>query len=166
MITGKDLNGDERRAALNAELAKLNEDVEAAISARKKWMDDHMADYAKFKIGDVLYDGDTGRWMGVVTEYYRYHQGDPRFDTSMSIDYRFKNDMRTIDNTSRQPGVWFTTAQQMLDSGRYRANEKEMWERRAANPETLEDKERMLQSLRSFFTNQAMTSGRLGGCYE
>lgn len=132
---------------LKAELAALNKSVEGAIATRKKWMDDHMVDYAKFKIGDVLYDANTGRWMGVVTEYYRYHQGDPRFDTSMSIAYCFKTDQRCTDNTSRQPGVWFTTAQQMLDGGRYRANEKSLWERRAANPETLEDRETMRERM-------------------
>jgi hypothetical protein len=90
------------RQRLDAELAQLNEDVDRAIATRKAWMDAHMTDYARYQVGDVLYDLDTGRRLGTVVELYRYwgSQDDPRFDRSMAVHYRYGS-----DNTSRQPGL-------------------------------------------------------------
>lgn len=81
---------------LNAQLAALNSDVDAAHARRRQWMDEHMADYAKYPIGETLFDRRTGHKLGKVVEHYRYHRDNPLYDTSMSIDYRFSNG----DNTS------------------------------------------------------------------
>lgn len=95
---------------MEAELTALNKEVEEAMAKRTKWLDDHMAMVAKFQIGDEIYDIKTGRLLGVVTEHYRYHRGDPRFDDSLSINYRYKTEFHgVIDNTFRQMGVWFGT---------------------------------------------------------
>ncbi len=85
----------EERKRLDAELAKLNKDVKDAITLRKKWMDEHMPIYARFKVGDVLYTRD-GHCLGCVCEVYRYWAGrDERYDTCMSINYRFTNGSNT-----------------------------------------------------------------------
>ena len=83
--------------ALDQELKQLLAAVKQADNARKQWMDAHMADYADYQVGETLYDRDTGECVGVVSGFYRYHEKDPRFDTCMSVEYRFSNG----DNTSR-----------------------------------------------------------------
>lgn len=96
----------EREKELKAELDKLTGAVNPAIDTRKQWMDDHMAEYAKFQLGDEIYERETGCKLGVVTELYRYwdSQNDPRYDTSMTIEYRFKTLDGFFDNTSRRGG--------------------------------------------------------------
>ena len=97
---------------LDRELALLNKKVKDAVKERKAWMDAHMADYAEFQVGDNLYDYQTGEFLGIITEHYRYHgDGDQRFYTSMNIEYRYRNPINIhphIDNTSRQPSRIFT----------------------------------------------------------
>jgi hypothetical protein len=89
-------------------LDQLNKAVDDAIATRKKWMDDHMVDYAKFQVGDEIYDGDTGRRLGVVTRLYRYHADrNPLLDRHMSIDYEFCVGKNMFDNTSRHLGRRF-----------------------------------------------------------
>lgn len=87
--------------ALDAELALHNQAVDAAVANRKAWMDGHMKDYAKFQVGDEIYERESGRKLGVVTELYRYWgTNNALYDTSMSIEYKFSADGRYIDNTS------------------------------------------------------------------
>lgn len=96
----------EKQAALDAELRTLNQDAAAALLKRKQWMDAHMKDYAEIQAGEQIYDSEKGL-LGVVTEHYRYWDNkDPRYDTSMSIDYCYSAPNGTIDNTSRQPGIF------------------------------------------------------------
>ena len=86
-------------------LDQLNKAVDDAIAARKKWMDDHMVDYAEFRVGDEIYDGDTGERLGVVTRLYRYHADrNPLLDRSMNIEYEFCIGKNMFDNTSRHLG--------------------------------------------------------------
>lgn len=89
----------------DAELAVLNAEVEAAIAKRKAWMDAHMVDYAKYQIGETLYDLKTGAVLGVISRLYRYWGGrDARYDTHMSVEYEFKTPHIGYDNTSRHAG--------------------------------------------------------------
>jgi len=103
------------KTALNAELAALNAAVDAALKARKDWMDAHMEAYSEFKVGDEIYDIRTGERMGVVSKLYRYQaRHNPIYDTSMSVDVEFTNNGWCFDNTSRYGGSrWFGTKDQM-----------------------------------------------------
>lgn len=96
-----------RRKVLDADLARLNAEVEAVLAKRRHWMDAHMADYARFQVGETLYDMQTGALLGVVSRLYRYWDGrDPRYDTSMSIEYEFETPRKgCFDNTSRYAGL-------------------------------------------------------------
>lgn len=126
------------KSALLEHLSKLNEAVDNAVTERNRWMDENMVNFAKFKVGDVVYDRVTGAWVGQISKLYRVHQNDPRFDRSMDIDYQFEVSRNCFDNTSRQY-LQLATAQQMVDNRWYRVNEKELWERRAMYPETVKD---------------------------
>jgi hypothetical protein len=99
----------------NTELDALNKAVDDAIAARKKWMDDNMEKFAKFKIGEEIYDisKNPPRFMGIVKEYYRIwgDDRDSRYDRSMNIHYRFTNG----SNTSSQIGVRFGTMKDWED---------------------------------------------------
>lgn len=81
--------------ALQKELDSLNAEVESAVAKRMAWMDAHMADFAEYPIGTELYkrtpdrgSAHFGDYLGKVTEYYRYHRNDHRYDARMDIDYR------------------------------------------------------------------------------
>lgn len=91
--------------ALDAEMKRLNQAVDDAVAARTTWMDAHMADYARHRLGDVLYNLENGQRVGVVSSLYRFHADDQRFDRSMSVDYRIQvDDYGTcFDSTSSQP---------------------------------------------------------------
>ena len=93
----------------NKALALLNEAVTAAITARTVWLDERMPNYAEFKIGEELYDLDTGKRLGTVCGYYRYDANHNVLrDTSMDIDYKLHVRDNIYDNTSRYAGrVWF-----------------------------------------------------------
>lgn len=91
---------------LRAQLNALNEAVDAAVNARTKFLDDHMAEVSLVKIDDPLYDRDTRRLVGYVTALYRYWQNrDWRYDNQFSVEVKFRHPLHTnyIDNTSRQP---------------------------------------------------------------
>lgn len=111
---------------MDAELAVLNSAVEEALSARKAWMDAHMTAYAKYQIGDVLYDMETGHELGPVVEHYRYHAGHPQFDDKMEIYYRYRKPNGVIDNTSRQFGLRIGTRAALAADLRSRAKYLEM----------------------------------------
>ena len=112
---------------LNAELEALNSEVTAVLAKRSSWMDAHMEDFARFKIGDEIYDMDSGRRLGIVSKLYRYWGGDrnPLDDTSLSIEYEYRTDgflggNGFYDNTSRQ-SISIGTAQELADRLKARA---------------------------------------------
>lgn len=128
---------------LDAALQLLNEEVEAVLAKRKEWMDEHMPDYAKVQVGEEIFDLRTCERLGVVTKLYRFHADrDPRYDTSMSIEYEFETGRRGCvvfhDNTSRH-GSYFPvgTRQEAADRLKDRAevtalgdpSAPETWER-------------------------------------
>ena len=106
---------EERRVALATELDRLNAEVKTAIAKRERWMDAHMPDYAKYQVGEAIYDMRSGARLGVVSRLYRYWGGrDPQYDVSMVIDYEFKTPQGFYDNTSRHAGgLWIGTAQEL-----------------------------------------------------
>jgi hypothetical protein len=115
------LNNDD-----NACLDELNKCVDDAISRRKDWLDSKMAQYAEFKIGDPIFDLDSSARVGFVTEYYRFRSDNDKgvWDTSLTIDYTFQtggfdSNVKSFDNTSRQPRALGTKEQAEL-----RASEK------------------------------------------
>lgn len=93
------------KAKLDAELKQLNDAVALAIAARRKWMDEHMQDYAKYSIGEMLYLNETGMCIGKVSSLYRYHQGNDALDDNMSINYKLYVHGNYYDNTSRYGGA-------------------------------------------------------------
>lgn len=87
------------------QLKLLNEAVEIAIKARTAWLDERMPKYAKFAIGEELYNLETGECLGTVKRYYRYWTDhDVMHDTSMDIDYEIHVGGCFYDNTSRYAG--------------------------------------------------------------
>lgn len=87
------------------ELKRLQAAVKDAIAARTAWLDEHMPKYARYEIGEELFDLDTGRSLGVVHSHYRYWAGqNPFYDTHMSIDYELRVLENVYDNTSRHAG--------------------------------------------------------------
>ncbi len=99
---------------LEEELKHLNQIVDAAIKQRTEWMDAHMVDFAKWKVGDKLYVLSTGEYLGAVSSLYRFwgKQKDPRYDTSMDIEYEFTRGDNIFDNTSRQPNLRIGTLEE------------------------------------------------------
>lgn len=111
---------------LQAELDVLNVEVTAVLAKRKAWMDAHMQDFSNFKVGDEVYDANTGRLLGAVSELYRYHaEHSPQYDTHMTIEIQFRMEGTTncYDNSSRHAGVGphFATRQEAEDAMRSRA---------------------------------------------
>ena len=88
-----------------SELDALNVAVADAVARRTAWLDAKMVEVARLKVGDALYDLETGRYLGVVSGIYRYHAGDHRYDRYCDVDYRFETNPQCYDNTSRQPGL-------------------------------------------------------------
>lgn len=129
-------------AELQKELDKLNAEVTAVLAKRKVWMDAHMADFSTFKIGDEVYDTNTGALLGVVSKLYRYWgERDPRYDTQMSIEIEYRVEgssegMNFIDNSSRHAGAGpsFGTKEQAQQAAQSRA-EYLAWKARGGNLE-------------------------------
>ncbi len=109
-----------RLAPLNTELKRLNEAVQEAIRLRQVWMDAHMDDYAELHVGDDIYDLNSGRKLGVVTELYRPTWGSPgpRETESMRVYYKYKTGEHGgaifIDNTSRQMDLYAGTHEEAV----------------------------------------------------
>lgn len=88
-----------------AELDRLNAAVDAAIEARTRWLDAKMEQYAPVKVGETLYDLETGEMLGKVTDYYRYQAGQNKlYDTSLSIDLRYGRGENTSSQIRRRFG--------------------------------------------------------------
>lgn len=88
-----------------AELKRLNAAVTDAADARRKWLDAKMTEYAPLKIGDEIWNVETGVRLGIVSRIYRYHGGssaDFQYDTSLTWDYEYETSPKSFDNTSRQ----------------------------------------------------------------
>jgi hypothetical protein len=102
----------------SAELDALTASVTSAIEARRQWLDAKMVECSSIKVGDMLYDLDSGLELGVVSELYRYwrDRDDGVRDTSAHCDYRFETSPFCFDNTSRQPEVRVGTAAQAAAS--------------------------------------------------
>lgn len=100
---------------LEAELKQLNETVDKALADRKQWMDDHMKDFAKYQVGEKLYDMNTGKLLGTITKLYRYWANhDPMLDRSMHIDYIYQTSPNMNDNTSRHGGgLWYGNKEEL-----------------------------------------------------
>jgi hypothetical protein len=83
---------DERQKALQQELDQLNQAVVDAVTRRTAWMDEHMADFAKVKVGEEIFSfGNNYERLGVVTKLYRFWgDRDWRYDTSMAVNYQFE----------------------------------------------------------------------------
>ena len=94
-------------------LKSLNDAVDLACKARKKWLDDNMAKYSDLQIGDDVYDIQKGIKVGTVTAICRWHSDDIRFDNSLSSYVEFEefslfdsgNKCRVIGNTSSKHGL-------------------------------------------------------------
>lgn len=117
---------DVRRAALQIELDALNLAVEEAIQRRTLWMNTHMTDFAKWKVGDELFHLQTGKRVGVVSRLYRFHgpqdsgpesrPRDARFDTSMNVEYEVNEYANVFGNSSSCYGtLYWGTKEELLD---------------------------------------------------
>lgn len=114
---------DEPRKSLAAELDKLNAEWQEITDRRKKWMDDHMGDFAKFKIGDEIFDMATGTRLGIISRLYRYWgepSRDPQYDHAMNINYEYCTGNNCFDNTSRRP-IMIGTAKELEAQRNWRA---------------------------------------------
>ena len=106
-----------------ATLARLNKAVDFAIAARSEWLGAKVKEYATLKEGDEVYRLSNGEYMGVIVGHYRYYEGgNPEYDTSISIEYKFRTPSGVIDNTSRQY-ITLVTKKQLAKA---RAAEAEM----------------------------------------
>ena len=95
------------------ELIALNDAVTAAIEARRDWLDKKMVECSKIKVGDDIYNLDTGHLLGKVTKLFRFwrdHDDGVR-DRSHYCEYAYHErtygNVRLLDNTSRQTALRF-----------------------------------------------------------
>lgn len=104
--TQRNLTEDEK-----GELANLNAAVSAAIEARSLWLDAKMHETSRLQVGDDIYDLNSGRSLGRVSELYRFwrDRDEGVRDTSVDCSYRYETHPRSFDNTSRQSGLSFGT---------------------------------------------------------
>lgn len=106
------------RDSLDAELAALNASFTAALEARRNWMDEHMIDYASYKVGEELFDLKTGQRLGVVSKLYRPTWGvdNPLYQGNMDIGYQYETAPNYFDNTSRQPYLSYGNRDELVRS--------------------------------------------------
>ncbi len=90
-----------------AELAVLNAAVTAAIDARRKWLDAKMVECSSLKVGDDIYDLNSGQRLGRISRLYRYWQDcdEGVRDDSPHCHYEFETSRNCFDNTSRHGGT-------------------------------------------------------------
>lgn len=72
-------------------LNELNDAIKSLVNERTKFLDECMEKYSEFKIGDDVYDIDTGLKVGVVKRISRHHRGNAEYDTSFGCDIEFEN---------------------------------------------------------------------------
>lgn len=110
--------------AEDLELAALNEAVNAALRARRDWLDAKMAECSALQPGDDIYDIRKGYKVGTVRKLYRFHRDRDEGirDRSHYCSYEYETSPRCYDNTSRQVGVSFGTKADAADYARARLN--------------------------------------------
>lgn len=72
-------------------LDKLNKIIKDTVDERTKFLDECMEKYSSFKIGDDVYDIDTGMKVGVAKRISRYHRGNAEYDKSFGCDVEFED---------------------------------------------------------------------------
>jgi hypothetical protein len=106
-----------------AELARLSAAIEEAIRARTAWLDAKMVETSTLKVGDEIYDVDSGVMVGTVRGLYRYWQDrNDLLDTGYYCHYEYRTPGGSNDNTSRQPGRSFGTRNEALHRAEQRAS--------------------------------------------
>jgi hypothetical protein len=107
----------------DSQLRSLNDAVDAAIAARRDWLDRTMAKASKLQVGDDIYDLNTGRRLGKVVKLYRYwrDRDEGIRDTSHCCDYEFETAHGFFDNTSRQSAMSFGTREEAAERAELRA---------------------------------------------
>ena len=88
-----ELYTDTDRALVKA----ANDLIKKSVEARTKLLDELCNKISTCNVGDKIYDLNSGRSLGAVSEIYRYHRGHYEYDRSPAVEYRFNG-----DNTSRQ----------------------------------------------------------------
>jgi hypothetical protein len=95
------------------DLARLNDSIKEAIKARTAWLDAKMVETSTLKVGDEIYDVDSGAMLGTVTGLYRYWRDqNDLLDTSYYCEYRYQSAPGYNNNTSSQTGRSFGTRQE------------------------------------------------------
>jgi len=99
---------DDAKKALEAEFQLLNDEVEAAIKKRKEWIAAHLEDFSKFKPGDEIWDGRSGRKLGVCESLYHatWGRSGEVARESMGVYAQYRSQNGFMDNTSRQMDIW------------------------------------------------------------
>lgn len=104
------LTEDER-----AELDALNEAITAALAARKAWLDTKMVETSTLKVGDEIYDVNSGAMLGEVTGLYRYWADrNDLLDTSHHCHYEYRSLGGSNSNTSSESGRSFGAREDAL----------------------------------------------------
>jgi hypothetical protein len=90
-----------------SDLDALNAAVVAAIEARRAWLDAKMEECSRLKVGDDIYDVNSGRRLGRITKLYRFwrDRDEGVRDTSPHCDYKFETSPDSYDNTSSYGGA-------------------------------------------------------------
>lgn len=82
-----------------------------------------MHECSRLQVGDGIYNLDTGRRLGTVSELYRYNTDrNDLLDTSVYCHYRYETRPRCFDNTSRQVGVSFGTREDAIREAEMRTS--------------------------------------------
>jgi hypothetical protein len=100
-----------------AELDALNRSVEDAIAKRREWLDAKVAEIARLKPGDEIFNLDTGERLGVVSAIKRIWRDRDEGVRDNSIDHycEFETHPRCFDNTARQPLLRYGTRSDAID---------------------------------------------------
>ncbi|MBS4102418.1 hypothetical protein [Tsukamurella paurometabola] len=110
---------DEERGELDA----LNAAVQEAIDTRREWLDAKMHEVATLKVGDDIYDIESGRKLGVVSRLYRYHTNqNALYDTHVTVDYEYETSPRCFGNTSSRLRLSVGTREEAASYAKRRAD--------------------------------------------
>jgi len=104
---GYELVTDEDRA----ELDRLTTAVKDALAARAAFLDKRVPEIADVKVGELLYDLESGLPVGEVVSINRWNRGTVD-DDGFGYFYRYRDG--GIDNTARQHGKSFGSKDQAL----------------------------------------------------
>lgn len=97
----------DRHDELRQQLDALTAAVKEAVDKRTAWLDEHMVEVSKFKIGDGIYNIETGARLGTISAIKRHWAGDANHDDSLGVyhEYLIEGESHCYDNTSRQRGI-------------------------------------------------------------